>query len=616
MGNKEKTTKKKRIDEMLDQEHNERKMTDGEITKRLLKYLTPYLWQFALAFLLMIFAVFGDIILPVLLGGAIDMLDSPDASFVKIIYLVVAALAITLIYAFSQYHQTMVLQRTGQKILMQIREDVFWKIENFSTAQVNQNPIGRLVTRVTNDTNALNELYTNVFVNLIKNVLTILFIIGIMLVVNIKMALITLSLMPLVGLFSFIFHRYSRRAHRRVRHSISRLNAFLSENLSGMKITQVFNQEKKKHHEFKERNNEWRKNSLRSILLFGIFRPSIYVLFILTLILVLYFSSKQIMDSNYTVKISTLIIFYNYAGMLFNPIQQLAEQFNALQAGFASSERIFEILDYPTDIVDSPDAIELEEIKGDIEFQHVWFCYEPNEWILKDVSFKVNAKETVAFVGATGSGKTTILSLIVRNYDIQKGRILIDGIDIKQIKLSSLRSKIGQMLQDVFLFSGTIATNISLNEENSSFEEIKQACEYVNASKFIEKLPNQYDEEVRERGNNFSSGQRQLLSFARTILHKPSILILDEATANIDTETEVLIQDSLKKMMNIGTMLIVAHRLSTIQHADKIFVLRLGKIIESGNHQELIAKGGHYQELYQLQSQKLKIQAPKNNNNH
>ena len=616
MSKKEKTTKKKKIVEMTETEQNERKMSDGVITKRLLKYLMPYIWYFVLALVLMIFAIFGDIILPVLLGGAIDLLQTPDASLTKIIILMIVALMITLIYAVTEYSQTMILQKTGQKILMQIREDVFWKIENFSTAQVNQNPIGRLVTRVTNDTNALNDLYTNVFVNLIRNVFTILFIIVIMLVVDVKMALITLSLMPLVGLSSFFFQRYSRKAHRRVRHSVSRLNAFLSENLSGMKITQVFNQEKKKHNEFRERNNEWKNSSLRSILLFAIFRPSIYVLFILTSMLVLYFSSKQIVDSNYTIKVSTLVIFYNYAGMLFNPIQQLAESFNALQAGFASSERIFEILDYPDDIVDNPDAIELEEIKGDIEFQHVWFSYEPNEWILKDVSFKVNTKETVAFVGATGSGKTTILSLIVRNYDIQKGRILIDGIDIKKIKLSSLRSKIGQMLQDVFLFSGTIASNISLNDETVTMDEIKQACEYVNASKFIEKLPNQYEEEVRERGNNFSSGQRQLLSFARTILHKPSILILDEATANIDTETEVLIQDSLKKMMNIGTMLIVAHRLSTIQHADKIYVLRLGKIIESGTHQELIAKGGHYKELYELQSQKQKMQIPKNNNHH
>lgn len=616
MSKKEKTTKKKKIVEMTGTEQNERKMSDGVITKRLLKYLMPYIWYFVLALVLMIFAIFGDIILPVLLGGAIDLLQTPDASLTKIIILMIVALMITLIYAVTEYSQTMILQKTGQKILMQIREDVFWKIENFSTAQVNQNPIGRLVTRVTNDTNALNDLYTKVFVNFIRNVFTILFIIVIMLVVDVKMALITLSLMPLVGLSSFFFHRYSRKAHRRVRHSVSRLNAFLSENLSGMKITQVFNQEKKKHNEFRERNNEWKNSSLRSILLFAIFRPSIYVLFILTSMLVLYFSSKQIVDSNYTIKVSTLVIFYNYAGMLFNPIQQLAESFNALQAGFASSERIFEILDYPDDIVDNPDAIELEEIKGDIEFQHVWFSYEPNEWILKDVSFKVNTKETVAFVGATGSGKTTILSLIVRNYDIQKGRILIDGIDIKKIKLSSLRSKIGQMLQDVFLFSGTIASNISLNDETVTMDEIKQACEYVNASKFIEKLPNQYEEEVRERGNNFSSGQRQLLSFARTILHKPSILILDEATANIDTETEVLIQDSLKKMMNIGTMLIVAHRLSTIQHADKIYVLRLGKIIESGTHQELIAKGGHYKELYELQSQKQKMQIPKNNNHH
>jgi len=369
-----------------------------------------------------------------------------------------------------------------------------------------------------------------------------------------------------------------------------------------MKITQVFNQEAKKLQEFQEKNKQLKKSSLKQIFIFGIFRPSIYVLYIATVMLILWFGSNNvILQAGLTFEV--IIIFHQYIDRLFNPIQQLAEQFNILQSAFAASEKIFAVLDQQPEIVDAPDAIELSDVKGEIEFKNVWFSYLPDEWVLKDVSFKIKANETVAFVGATGSGKTTILSLIVRNYDIQKGQILIDGIDIRKIKIASLRSQIGQMLQDVFLFSGTINSNIKMREDSITDDDVKQACEYVNADKFINSLPNAYQEEVRERGNNFSAGQRQLLSFARTMAHQPKVMILDEATANIDTETEVLIQDSLAKMMNVGTMLVVAHRLSTIQHADKIIVLQKGEIVEEGNHQELLKKRGQYYKLYQLQYQ-------------
>ena len=319
-----------------------------------------------------------------------------------------------------------------------------------------------------------------------------------------------------------------------------------------------------------------------------------------TVTLVLFIGGKEFLTTG-LVGYVTIYTFYLYIEQFFQPIQQLADQFNTLQSAMAASERIFDIIDTDPLIKDKEDAIELEDIKGRIEFKNVWFAYVGEEWILKDVSFTIEEKQTVAFVGATGSGKTTILSLIVRNYDIQKGQILIDGIDIKKYKISSLRKNVGQMLQDVFLFSGTIESNIKMKDENITLEDIKEASRYVNADKFIEELPDQYNEIVRERGNNFSSGQRQLLSFARTIVHKPNIMILDEATANIDSETEILIQDSLEKMMNIGTMLIVAHRLSTVQHADKIIVLKKGEIIEEGNHQELLKLKGQYYKLYQLQ---------------
>lgn len=482
---------------------------------------------------------------------------------------------------------------------MEIRKEVFVKIEGLAIAQIYATPVGKLVTRVTSDVNMVNELYTNVIVNLIRYILTILFVFIMMLIISPILTLYILCVIPFLVIMTIVFNKLSRKQYRKVRGCVSNMNAFLSENLSGMKITQIFNQEDKKEKEFLLRNTDLKRNSIREVLIFGVFRPAIYVLYVLCHIILLYNGFYMVLEERLLAK--DLVKFYQYNGQFFNPIQQLADQFNQLQSAFASSERIFEILDMKAQILDKEDAIELTQIEGKIEFDHVWFAYNEENWILKDVSFTIYPKQTVAFVGATGAGKTTILALIVRNYEIQKGTIRIDGIDVKDIALESLRKHIGQMLQDVFLFSGTIRSNITLRDNSFSTDEIVEACRYVNASSFIEKLPNGYEYEVLERGNNFSSGQRQLLSFARTILHKPNIMILDEATANIDTETEVLIQDSLEKMMNVGTMLIVAHRLSTVQHADNIIVLHKGKIMESGNHQELLAKKGLYYHLYELQ---------------
>jgi len=451
-------------------------------------------------------------------------------------------------------------------------------------------------------------MFTNILVTMAKNVLIVFGVLAAMLALNIGLTLMVLCFVPFLVLFTVIFRKFTRRVYRKVKDGTTDINTYLSENLSGIKITQIFNREAQKMMDFLAKSDKLKKAKQRQIFVFGIFRPMVYMLYISSVLCLLYLGGRGYINSTVflgqMVTSGTIVTFYMYISKFFNPIQTLAEQFNQLQSAFASAEKIFSIMDIVPEVVDEPDAMELEEIHGEIEFRHVWFSYVPGEWVLKDVSFHVRPRQTVAFVGATGSGKSTILSLICRNYDIQKGQILIDGIDIRRIKISSLRRRFGQMLQDVFLFSGTIRSNIVLREDSYTDEQIWEACRYVNADSFINRLDDGLDEVVRERGNNFSAGQRQLLSFARTILHRPAVMILDEATANIDTETELLIQDSLEKMKDIGTMLIVAHRLSTIQHADNIILLSHGQIMEQGTHQELLHRKGRYYQLYTLQYSK------------
>ena len=589
----------------------QRKMPDSMIIKRLLGYGRPYLGQFILVFVIMLISIAYDLISPILVGNIQNLIKN-DFPLNKLFLMVAAYAGVLVVSMVSMYLQTMILQKLGQKILSDLREDVFSHIESLSHEQLNNIPVGKLVTRVTNDTDGICRLFTNVLVTLIKNVMVIAGVLVSMLFVNYAMTLVVLCFVPFVVVFTYIFQKFSRRAHRAVTDSRTELNTFLSENLSGIKITQIFNREEQKMEAFRERSRDLQKAKYKRMFVFGVFRPMVYMLHISCVLCLLYFGSKgyiegttflgQIIDSG------TIVTFYLYASKFFDPIQTLSEHFDVLQSAFASAEKIFTIMDMVPDVVDDPDAIELDEIKGEIEFKDVWFAYKPGEWVLRGVSFHVSPRQTVAFVGSTGSGKTTILSLICRNYDIQKGQILIDGIDIKKIKLSSLRRHFGQMLQDVFLFSGTIRSNILLRMEGVSDEEVMEACRYVNADSFINKLAQGLDDVVRERGDNFSAGQRQLLSFARTIVHKPSVMILDEATANIDTETEVLIQDSLEKMKNIGTMLIVAHRLSTIQHSDNIILLSKGEILEQGTHQELLAQHGRYHQLYTLQYHKQQLQ--------
>ena len=585
----------------------DRHMSDMEIVRRLLRYAKPYMKNFVAVFFIMLFSIVYDLVSPLLIGHIIEtvQLDFELSYLVKIVCCYAGILVISMI---CTYLQAMILQKTGQKILSQIRLDVFTHIESLSHEQLNNIPVGKLVTRVTNDPNRISFLFTNILVTLVKNAMVVVGVLAAMLVMNYALTLMVLCFVPFVVLFTMIFRKFSRRVHRQVTNATTDINTYLSENLSGMKITQIFNREDSKLSDFTRRSAKLRKAKHNRMYVFGVFRPMVYMLFVSSQMCLFYFGAKgyiqqteflgQVIDS------AIVVAFYMYISRFFNPIQTLAEQFDMLQQSFAGAEKIFGILDIVPGVVDEPDAMELEGIRGEIEFKDVWFQYKPDEWVLQGVSFHVQPKQTVAFVGSTGSGKTTILSLICRNYDIQKGQILIDGIDIKRIKISSLRRHFGQMLQDVFLFSGDIRSNIVLHKDDVTDEEVMQACRYVNADTFINKLENGLDEVVRERGNNFSAGQRQLLSFARTILHKPSVMILDEATANIDTETEILIQDSLEKMKNIGTMLIVAHRLSTIQHADNIIVLSHGKILEQGSHQELLHARGRYYDLYTLQFQK------------
>ena len=600
---------RKHKEDMTDRERN---MSDKEIVTRLLRYAKPYWKSFIAVFFIMLFSIVYEVVSPLLMGTLTKLIQSDNFQLSQLFTLVAVYASILIVSLICTYLQAMILQKTGQKILSQIRLDVFTKAEQLSHEQLNNIPVGKLVTRVTNDPNAISFMFTNILVTLVKNSMVVVGILVAMLLVNYALTLMVLCFVPFVVLFTMIFRQFSRRVHRQVSNCTTDINTYLSENLSGMKVTQIFNREAEKMDAFAQRSRKLMKAKFNRMYVFGIFRPMVYMLFVSSQLCLFYFGAKgYIQETSFMgqmIDSFTVVTFYGYISRFFNPIQTLAEQFDMLQRSFASAEKIFTILDMDPTVVDEPDAMELDEIRGEIEFKDVWFSYVPDEWVLKGVSFHIDPKQTVAFVGSTGSGKTTILSLICRNYDIQKGQILIDGIDIRKIKISSLRRHFGQMLQDVFLFSGDIRGNILLRKEGVSDEEVMEACRYVNADSFINRLEKGLDEPVRERGNNFSAGQRQLLSFARTIIHKPSVMILDEATANIDTETELLIQDSLEKMKNIGTMLIVAHRLSTIQHADNIILLSHGQIIEQGNHQELLAQKGKYYHLYTLQYNKQQLQ--------
>lgn len=585
----------------------ERQMEDREILRRLIGYAKPYRREFLFVGAAMLLSIAYDVISPLIIGKIEEMIAG-DFTMGRLYGMVAVYVGILFVSLACTYVQAIVLQRTGQKIISTLREDLFLKIESLSQEQLNAIPVGKLVTRTTNDTNAISMMFTHLFVNFAKNFFVIIGVFVAMLALNYELTLMTLCFVPFIVIFTMIFRKFSRRAYRKVKDRTTDLNTYLSENLSGIKITQIFNREEAKMVDFRKRSDALGRAGQEQILVFGIFRPLVYMLYVSSILCLLYLGGRGYLTGQaflgQTISSGVLVSFYMYISKFYNPIQNLAEQFNWLQSAFASAEKVFTLMDVEPAIQDVPDAVSPAAIRGEIEFRDVWFAYVEGEWVLKGVSFHVQPGETVAFVGATGSGKTTILALLCRNYEFQKGEILIDGIDIRKIQTAALRKQFGQMLQDVFLFSGTIRSNIALRDVAISDEEIMAACRYVNADRLIGRLAKGLDEEVRERGNNFSAGERQLLSFARTIVHKPAVMILDEATANIDTETELLIQDSLEKMQNIGTMLMVAHRLSTIRNADNIIVLSHGKIAEQGSHQALLAQRGRYYRLYELQFQR------------
>jgi ATP-binding cassette subfamily B protein len=598
---------------MKDFKEYTRERPDSVILKRLLSYLKPHKKRFIWVLVLMFISIVVQLVPSILIGVTIDIVINPDITYdSKVIYLVFLSVGFLIILSISMvatYFQTLWLQDIGQTVIYKMRKEVFDHIYALGVAQINQVPIGKLVTRVTNDTNTLSEMYTNVAANLIRN---IVFLVGVLIVlafINIKITLFVVGILPFVYIATVLFRKYSRAAYRDVRSNVSEVNAFLAENLAGMKVIQVFSKEEKKQKQFKSKSKKLNQSYMKEILVFGTYRPLMYLLSMVATVGVLYLGIEDVLNGAvYLVPFTAGLLFsyFNYIRDFFEPVLQMAEQFNMLQNAFASAEKVFDVLDTPLDIKDIDQPIELKEFKGSIVFEDVWFSYIEDEWVLKGVSFEIKPDQVVAFVGATGSGKSTILNLITRNYDIQKGSITIDGHDIKTIDRRSLRKHIGQMLQDVFLFSGTIKDNITLFDDSISMDKVIAASEYVGLHPFISTLPDQYEHKVLERGNNFSSGQRQLISFARAMLYEPSFMILDEATANIDSETESIIQESLEKLMKISTMIIVAHRLSTIQHSDRIIVMSHGKIVETGSHQELLKQKGMYYQLYQLQYEERK----------
>ena len=575
----------------------DRKLSVGYILKRNLKYLKPEISNLIISMVFMVLNVFLGLLNPLILQKVIAELKVVDRiiDYNLILYCAIFYVSISILSQVFRFIQAMILQHSGQRVVYEMRMEVFSHIENMSQNQFNEMPVGSLVTRVASYTANMSDLFTNTIVNVLRNLLTVIGVYGFMYFISVELALIMLIFVVVIFVSSLIFSRIAKKLFRQERAYLSDLNTFLNENLSGMKLIQIFNQEQRKLEEFDKLNERYRTARTKVTYAFAIYRPFITLLYI--------FAVATTFGAGLALSLAAeaIVAFYMYLSNFFNPIQNLADQVNNIQRALTASERLINLLDVAPEVLDGEDSIEIDNFVGEIEFRNVWFAYVGENWILKDVSFKINPGDTCAFVGATGAGKTTILSLIVRNYEIQKGQILIDGIDIRKIKMDSLRRGIGQMLQDVFMFSGSIKTNITLHDDSFTPEEIKETCDYVNASSFIDKLENGVEQEVIERGENFSQGQRQLLSFARTVIHKPQILILDEATANIDTETEVLIQESLEKIKNIGTMLVVAHRLSTIQHADQIIVLQNGEIIERGNHQELLKNKGYYYKLYQLQ---------------
>lgn len=572
--------------------------TKPGVVRRLMAYLRPRKKTVALALLLAMVVTVSDLVRPVLVGNAMDSITA-GSTFSVIVRYSAVYMGILVLGTCCNAIELWMLQKLGQDIILEIRQQLFRHIHSLSLRFFDITPVGRIVTRVTNDVETLNELFSTILVTMVKNAVLILGYAGVMLYLNWKLALVSFILLPLVVYLTRLFTKLYRTTHRITRTKVSAMNTYLSENLSAMKLIQVFHREREKQREFRQRSGDLFQSNFREIVVYGTFRPVIYFISILALASVLGFGGKQVMDG--ALSIGTLYIFTSYVKSFFEPIQSLSDQFGTLQSAMAAGEKIFTLMDEEPLIHQPENPKPMPAVKGRIEFEHVWFSYDGEEWVLRDVSFVIEPGQTAAFVGATGAGKSSILNLIGRYYDIQKGRITLDGVDIRELDLKDLRRAIGQVQQDVFLFTGDIQGNIRLRENEISDGKVREAAKFVGADTFIDRLEQGYETAVTERGSTLSAGQRQLLSFARTLAFDPDVLVMDEATANIDTETEGLIQEAMAKMMQGRTTIVVAHRLSTIQHADQIMVMHHGQLREQGTHQELLAQNGIYKKLYDLQ---------------
>ena len=574
------------------------KAYDSKLMKRLLGYVKPYKKYVILAIFLNILVAGLGPVRPYLTKLAVD--DAIVNKDYNVLLNIVLILFATLIFqAVMQYVLTYYTQLMGQKIIYDLRVKLFSHIEQLSLKYFDKTPIGQTVTRVTNDVEALNELFSSGIVMVFSDVFTIVWIFGFMFFMSWKLALITLSVLPFLFYATFLFRKKVRSAYRKERKYLSKLNSYMQEHITGINIVQVFNKEKEEFKKFLGINAEYRNALIQSVFYYATFFPVVEILSSISIALIIWYGGGQIIRGSMT--LGVLFAFIQYTEMFFRPIRDLSEKYNIMQTAMAASERIFEVLDDDTIIPNPAKPKHIEKLKGEIEFDNVTFAYKEGEDVLKNVSFKIDSGETVAIVGATGAGKTSIISLLTRFYDIQNGIIKVDGINIKEVDKFELRRKIAVVLQDVFLFSGDIYSNIGLNDKNITKEKIIESAGIVGADRFIKNLPKKYDEDVKEKGVTLSVGQKQLISFARALAFDPQILILDEATSSIDTETEILIKKAIEKLLVGRTSIVIAHRLSTIQNADKIIVMHKGEIKESGTHQKLLAKKGLYYKLYLLQ---------------
>ncbi len=574
------------------------KAYDSKLMKRLLGYIKPYRKYVIFAILMNIVVASLIPLRPYLTKIAVDdYITKSDYHGLIVISLIL--LGVLLFQALVQYFLTYFTQYLGQRTLYDLRTQLFQHTQKLALKFFDRTPIGRIVTRTTNDVEALSELFSSGIVMIFSDIFNIVWILVFMFAMDIKLSLVTLSVFPVLIYGTFLFRKKARESYRDVRLHLARLNSYMQEHVTGMNVVQIFRKEKDELKRFLSINSDYRGANIKSVFYYAIFYPGVEILSSITIGLIIWYGGGEIIHS--TLTIGTIFAFLQFTEMFFRPIRDLSEKYNIMQTAMASSERIFKLLDNKTFVKNTEHPVKLDNVKGGIEFKDVFFAYNEEEYVLKNISFRINPGETIAIVGHTGAGKTSIINILSRFYDIQKGSVLLDGTDIRTIDKRELRKYISMVLQDVFLFSGTIKSNINMNNEDIPFEKVMNAAKLVGADKFINQLPNKFDEEVKERGSTLSVGQKQLISFARALAYDPKILVLDEATSSVDTETEILIQRAIEKLLVGRTAIVIAHRLSTIQSADKIIVMHKGEIRETGNHQELLAKRGIYYKLYQLQ---------------